>query len=79
MLTGWALDERVKSRFPVDEFIPLSDHCDFAELLAYVEIARPKKVYTFHGRPEFAERLRRRGYDAEHLPLGQQLCLWEDL
>lgn len=79
MLTGWALDKRVKSRFPADEFIPLSDHSDFAELLAYVEMAKPKKVYTFHGPAEFAKRLKRRGYDAEHLPLGQQLRLWEDL
>jgi Cft2 family RNA processing exonuclease len=79
MLTGWALDSHSRWRYSADELIPLSDHCDFAELLAYVELARPKKVYTFHGPAEFAKRLRRRGYDAEHLPLGQQLRLWEDL
>jgi len=79
MLTGWALNKDTKRRFGVNEVIPLSDHCDFAELLAYVEIAKPKKVYTFHGPPDFAKRLKRRGYDAQHLPLGQQLHLWEDL
>lgn len=79
MLTGWALDKPARTRYAVDEWIALSDHCDFAELLAYVEIAKPKKVYTFHGPPDFAKRLRRRGYDAQHLPLGHQLHLWEDL
>ena len=67
LVTGWALDKEKISRFEHDVAIPLSDHADFAELLSYVMIARPKKVYTVHGDEEFSKQLRREGFDAIHL------------
>ncbi len=79
MLTGWGVNDHARARFRVDEVIPLSDHCDFARLLEYVERAKPTRVYTFHGPKEFAGVLRKRGYRAVHLPLSHQLDLWEDL
>jgi len=60
--TGWALT----TRFPVDEAFPLSDHADFEELLEYVELARPKRIYCCHGNEELlSHELSKRGYDAQ--------------
>lgn len=66
-LSGWGLDGAARQSFAADEVLPLSDHADFAQLLAYLEEARPEKVYTLHGFVEFAEILRQRGYDAQSL------------
>ncbi len=76
VLTGWAMDRETPDRFGVDEAIPMSDHADFHELIEYVEKARPSKIYTIHGAPDFARHLRARGYRAEHLASGTQLALW---
>jgi len=76
VLTGWAMDRETPDRFGVDEAIPMSDHADFHELIEYVEKARPSKIYTIHGAPDFARHLRARGYRAEHLAPGTQLALW---
>ncbi len=65
--TGWSLDKDMISRFYHDVAIPLSDHADFSELIRYVTLAKPKKVYTIHGDREFASYLRREGFDAVHL------------
>ncbi len=44
---------------------PLSDHADFADLLKFVELVQPKRVYTVHGfAEEFARTLRERGVEA---------------
>ncbi len=67
ILTGWAVDPEVKDYYGVDEAIPLSDHADFSELFQYVKIARPQKVYTVHGFPDFVRFLREEGFDAEPL------------
>ncbi|MCI0330039.1 MAG: MBL fold metallo-hydrolase [candidate division Zixibacteria bacterium] len=66
-LSGWGLDEGSRQSFKADEVLPLSDHADFAQLLAYLEEAQPEKVYTLHGFVEFAEILRQRGFDAQSL------------
>lgn len=76
VLTGWAMDREAPARFGVDEAIPMSDHADFEELNEYVDQARPSKIYTVHGAPDFAQHLRRRGFAAEHLAPGMQLGLW---
>jgi len=76
VLTGWAMDAETKNRFGADEAIPMSDHADFEELNDYVERARPSRIYTVHGGPEFARHLRRRGFRAEHLAPGGQLEFW---
>jgi putative mRNA 3-end processing factor len=76
VLTGWAMDAEAKNRFGADEAIPMSDHADFEELNDYVDRARPSRIYTVHGGPEFARHLRRRGFRAEHLAPGGQLEFW---
>jgi Cft2 family RNA processing exonuclease len=73
ILTGWALDHGAKEYFGVDEAIPLSDHADFSELMEYVRKARPQKVYTVHGFPEFVRFLQEAGYDAEPLKEGTKV------
>lgn len=71
--TGWA-----GSRFPYgrkcDHAVPLSDHCDFAELVRIAEAAGAEAVYTVHGFvDEFAAHLRRLGFDARPLRRGGAL------
>lgn len=66
-LSGWGLDGGSRQSFQADEILPLSDHADFAQLLAYLEESQPEKVYTLHGFVEFAEILRQRGYNARSL------------
>ncbi len=67
LLSGWALDPSTPFRLGVDEAVPLSDHADFAELVAFVRASRPARVYTTHGPPSFADYLRDLGFDAYHL------------
>jgi len=66
-LTGWAVDNRMRYRYGADEVIPLSDHADFSELLAYVTMSGAKRVYTVHGSEKLAAVLRTRGIEACHL------------
>ena len=64
--TGWAIGQRYKYMMGLDYIMPLSDHCDYAELVAAVKQCNPDKVYTFHGfAAEFAKSLREMGFDAE--------------
>lgn len=43
----------------------LSNHADFNELVEYVELAKPEKVFCAHGfSKEFASELNKRGFDA---------------
>jgi hypothetical protein len=78
IMTGWALLKGANYRYGVDHALPLSDHADFDELLQLVDIVQPKKVYTHHGYPEFAEVLRRRGIDACLACPDPQLSLFGD-
>lgn len=78
MITGWALDRDARYRFGVDEAIPLSDHADYAELVGYILVAKPQKVYTTHGSPKLASILRSRGIDAQHLEGAFVKGGWED-
>ncbi len=66
-LSGWATSPRAFSWVRWDDALPFSDHADFDELIEFVFRVNPKKVYTLHGFPEFAEALRKAGYDAEFL------------
>jgi len=67
--TGWAIASRYKYMMGLDYVMPLSDHCDYKELVAAVEQCRPDKVYTFHGfAKEFADALCEMEFDAE--PVG---------
>jgi putative mRNA 3-end processing factor len=70
--SGWALYPDQMSKIGSDYVFPLSDHCDFSELLGIVDYCQPEKIYTVHGFSEnFAAYLRRLGYDASPLPVGQ--------
>ena len=64
LLSGWAVDPSCKYRMRVDEALPLSDHCDWNQLNAYVEQAKPKRVFTMFGPQQFSAHLRDRGFDA---------------
>jgi Cft2 family RNA processing exonuclease len=70
LLTGWALDPSTKYRYDADAVLPLSDHADFTDLMAYAKEAKPKKVYVVHGFPELVDYLREEGFDAQ--PLGEE-------
>jgi putative mRNA 3-end processing factor len=66
--SGWAIDRRYKFMMDLDYTMPMSDHCDFPELVKVVRACNPKKIYTFHGfSVEFAASLRKIGFDAESL------------
>ncbi|MEO0093840.1 MAG: MBL fold metallo-hydrolase [candidate division WOR-3 bacterium] len=66
-LSGWGIDPKAKYQFQVDVVLPISDHCDYNELLQYVKIAQPKKVYLFCGFDEFCNELKRKGIPAQML------------
>jgi len=76
LVSGWAQDRRFRSLFGADVAFPLSDHCDFQELLDAVELVAPEQVYTVHGfTDDLAKHLRRRGVRASALRGVEQLAL----
>ena len=63
--SGWAANKRYKYMMGLDYALPMSDHCDFSELLTVVKKCQPKKIYTFHGfATEFATTLNTMGFEA---------------
>jgi DNA ligase-1 len=73
-VTGWAIDPGAVYRYQCDAAFPLSDHADFMDLLRFVEIVQPKRVFTVHGHvKEFARTLRERGVEAWALGTANQL------
>jgi Cft2 family RNA processing exonuclease len=74
IITGWAVDSSAIYRYGCDAAFALSDHADFADLLRFVEIVQPKRVFTVHGYVrEFAQTLRARGVEAWALGNENQL------
>ena len=74
MITGWAIDPGAVYRFQCDAAFPLSDHADYDDLLRFVELVQPKRVFTVHGYvEEFARTLRERGVEAWALGVDNQL------
>lgn len=66
--SGWALGSGYKYTMGADRSFPLSDHCDYQELVKLVEAVSPEMVYTVHGfAAEFAQDLRRMGFSARPL------------
>jgi putative mRNA 3-end processing factor len=64
--TGWASGNRYKYMTGLDYVMPLSDHCDYGELVSAVKQCAPDRIYTFHGfAAEFASSLRSMGFDAQ--------------
>lgn len=76
LVSGWACDPDFWRIFGADVALPLSDHCDFDELLDVVHLSGADQVYTVHGFPEdLARHLRRRGVRAHALHATEQLLL----
>ena len=74
MISGWAIDPAAVYRYQCDAAFPLSDHADYHELLQFVEMVKPRKVFTVHGFvEEFARTLRDCGVEAWALGLPNQL------
>jgi putative mRNA 3-end processing factor len=70
--SGWAIDSRYRFMMNVDRAFPMSDHCDYKELIEFVRRCSPSKVLTVHGfAAEFAAKLRGLGFDAD--PLEREL------
>lgn len=66
--SGWAKSARFAFGHRCDYSVPLSDHCDFPELVDVVIRSGAEKVYAVHGFiDEFAAHLRRHGIDAQPL------------
>jgi len=66
--SGWAVERGYGSFLGADYSFPLSDHCDYLELLRLVKEVSPEMVYTTHGfTSEFARTLRGEGFDAKPL------------
>lgn len=80
-LTGWALEPGAIYRLQCDAAFPLTDHADYPDLLRYVELVQPRRVFTLHGfAAAFARDLRERGIEAwalsEHNQLELKLGPW---
>jgi Cft2 family RNA processing exonuclease len=76
LVSGWAQDASFWRVFGADVAFPLSDHCDFDELLEVVRRSGADKVYTVHGFPDdLARHLRQRGVPAHALNATEQLAL----
>jgi putative mRNA 3-end processing factor len=66
--SGWAQSKKFSFGRRTDYSIPMSDHCDFNELVDLVVQSGAEKVYTIHGFvDEFAEHLRKLGISAQPL------------
>ena len=69
--SGWAKSARFSFGRRTDYSMPMSDHCDFGDLVGMVVRSGAEKVYTIHGFvDEFAEHLRGMGIDAKALKAG---------
>ncbi|MDA4123844.1 MAG: exonuclease [Thaumarchaeota archaeon] len=66
--SGWAVGGGYSFSMGADYAFPLSDHCDYPELIRLVEAVSPELVYTTHGfAAEFASDLRKMGFSARTL------------
>jgi len=76
VISGWAIDPNAVYRYQVDAAFPLSDHADYNDLIRYVDLVQPRRVFTLHGfAAEFARDLRERGVEAWALTKEDQLEL----
>ena len=66
--SGWAQSTKFSFGRRTDYSIPMSDHCDFNELVDLVVQSGAEQVYTIHGFvDEFAEYLKKMGINAQPL------------
>ena len=74
LVSGWALDSFWRV-FGADVAFPLSDHCDFDDLIEVIRRSGAHQVYTVHGfSSDFARHLKRRGVRAHPLHQTEQLA-----
>jgi DNA ligase 1 len=74
LVSGWAVDSNAVYRYGVDTAFPLSDHADYDDLIRYVDLVQPRRVFTLHGfAAAFAGDLRGRGIEACALSEENQL------
>jgi ATP-dependent DNA ligase I len=65
IISGWAVDPNAIYRYQVDAAFALSDHADYNDLLRYVGLVHPRRVFTLHGfAAAFAHDLRANGIEA---------------
>ena len=65
IISGWAVDPSAIYRYQVDAAFALSDHADYNDLVRYVELVQPRRVFTLHGfAASFARDLRGHGIEA---------------
>jgi len=71
--SGWAVEDSFLYRGDYDVTFPLTDHCDYDELVETVRTIDPERVYTHHGFDErFADALATEyGYTARPLKRDQ--------
>jgi putative mRNA 3-end processing factor len=74
-VTGWAMDAGARFRLRVDYAVPLSDHADYDDLLACIDLVAPHIIYCTHGPESFVTRLQKLGHNAHPLSGGRQLWL----
>ena len=66
--SGWANSKKFPFTRGTDYSIPLSDHCDYNELLELVKQSGAEKIYTIHGFvDEFSQELNRLGFSSQPL------------
>ena len=66
--SGWAMGSGYAASMGADYAFPLSDHCDYPELLRLVEDISPELVFTTHVFADaFARDLKKRGFSASAL------------
>ena len=76
IVSGWAIDSSCRFRAGTDAAFALSDHADFSELINFVRMVGPRRIFTLHGfAADFALTLRRLGFDARALSESEQLEL----
>ncbi len=71
LLSGWTIDRRYGFQGGNSTGIPFSDHASYDDIVRYIEIAKPKSVFTLFGPPDVAEYLRRIGFNAEAADLSR--------
>ena len=66
----------IKSKFNADTVITLSNHADYNDLIEFIDLVEPKKVYLVQQNAnQFAQVLQDRGHDAISLEKPTQLNL----
>lgn len=73
VLSGWAIESSFQYWNRADAAFVLSDHADYPSLVHFVTACKPDRIYTYHGfAVEFAESLRKAGFDAKPLLKNQK-------